>query len=130
MNEFAVSAADVGQGLTNSASALSVAGNSIQQSAAMLTGITEVTQDASKAGNALRTLSMRLRGTKAEVLQELGEDTDGLIEITAKLQSAIKELSGVDIMDANGNLRSTYEIMRDLAGVWNTLSTNRQAKFA
>lgn len=49
-NEFAVTAADVGQALTSSASALAVAGNSIQESAAMVTGITEVTQNAAKAG--------------------------------------------------------------------------------
>lgn len=72
-NKFAVTAADVGSGLTNSASALAVAGNSFEQSAAMLTGITEVTQNSLKAGTALRTLSMRLRGTSAKELQDLNE---------------------------------------------------------
>lgn len=126
-NEFAVTASGVGQGLTNCASALQVAGNSIQQSAAMLTGITEVTQNSSKAGAALRMLSMRLRGTTAKELEELGEDTEGVIEVTSKLQKTIKDLSGVDITDINGQLRSTYDIMNDLASVWDELGANQQA---
>lgn len=126
-NEFAVTASGVGQGLTNCASALQVAGNSIQQSAAMLTGITEVTQNSSKAGAALRMLSMRLRGTTAKELEELGEDTEGVIEVTSKLQKTIKDLSGVDITDVNGQLRSTYDIMNDLASVWDELGANQQA---
>ena len=126
-NEFAVEAADIGAALVNSASVLEMAGNSIQQTAAMATGIIEVTQDASRAGTALRTLSMRLRGTTAEELQAIGEDSDGLIEVTSKLQASIKSLTGVDITDANGQLRSTYEIMDDLAEVWEQLNTNTQA---
>lgn len=126
-NEFAVDASDVGEGLTRSASALQVAGNTIQESAAMVTGITEVTQNASKAGNALRTLSMRLRGTTAKELEAIGEDAEGLIEVTSKLQGVIKDFTGVDLIDSQGNLRSTYDVMRDLAKVWDTLNTNTQS---
>lgn len=127
MNEYAVSAADVGDALVNCASALDTAGNSIQETAAMATGITEVTQDASKAGNALRTLSLRLRGTSVEELEALGEDTEGLITVTSKLQDKIHSLTNVDLVDAEGQLRSTYDIMKDLAGVWDDLDTNAQA---
>lgn len=128
-NEFAVDASDVGEALTRSASALQVAGNSIQETAAMATGITEVTQNAAKAGNALRTLSMRLRGTTAAELEAIGEDADGLIEVTSSLQGAIKDLTGVDLVNTlTGDLRSTYDVMRDLAGVWDTLGTNTQSR--
>ena len=51
-NEFAVTAANIGEGLSQSASALAVAGNDFEESAAMITAITEITQDASSAGNA------------------------------------------------------------------------------
>lgn len=127
-NEFAVSASDVGEALTRSASALQVAGNSIQETAAMATGITEVTQNAAKAGNALRTLSMRLRGTTAAELEAIGEDAEGLIEVTSSLQSAINDLTGVNLVESNGDLRSTYDVMRDLANVWDTLGTNTQSR--
>lgn len=50
MNNFAVTSAGLGEALTRSASALDLAGNSIQQTAGMVTGIVEVTQDPEKAG--------------------------------------------------------------------------------
>lgn len=120
-NEYAVSAADVGSALTKCASAMEVAGNSIQETSAMATGITEVTQNADKAGSALKILSMRLRGTEAKDLEELGEDTDGLISNTGKLRDTIQELSDVDIMADNGDFKSTYEIMDDIYDVWNEM---------
>ena len=49
-NKYAVTAANIGEGLKESASALATANNSMEQSAAMITAITEITQDASGAG--------------------------------------------------------------------------------
>lgn len=117
-NEYAVTAADVGSALTKCASAMEVAGNSIQETSAMATGITEVTQNADKAGSALKILSMRLRGTEAKDLEELGEDTDGLISNTGKLRDTIQDLSNVDIMTDNGDFKSTYEIMDGIYEEW------------
>lgn len=126
-NEYAVSAADVGSALTKCASAMEVAGNSIQETSAMATGITEVTQNADKAGSALKILSMRLRGTEAKDLEELGEDTDGLISNTGKLRDTIQELSDVDIMADNGDFKSTYEIMDNIYEVWNEMHDTDRA---
>ena len=61
-NEFAVTAADVGDAMQRSASSLQMAGNSFEQSAGMATGITEVIQNAEKAGSTLNIVSLRLRG--------------------------------------------------------------------
>ena len=49
-NKYAVSAQQVGEGLRNSASALATANNTFEESAAMVTAITEITQDAQSAG--------------------------------------------------------------------------------
>lgn len=65
-NNYAVTATDISEGLRHSASALNVAGNDIDQSTAMITAIAEVTRDAGGAGSALKVLSMRIRGAKAE----------------------------------------------------------------
>lgn len=61
-NEFAIDAESVGLGLTKAASALGVAGNTIQESAGMLTGVSEITNAPERAGNMLKILSLRLRG--------------------------------------------------------------------
>lgn len=126
-NEYAVTAADVGSALTKCASAMEVAGNSIQETSAMATGITEVTQNADKAGSALKILSMRLRGTEAKDLEELGEDTDGLISNTGKLRDTIQDLSNVDIMTDNGDFKSTYEIMDGVYEEWKEMRDTDKA---
>lgn len=61
-NEFAIDAENVGLGLTKSASALNVAGNTIQESVGMLTAVSEITNAPERAGNMLKILSLRLRG--------------------------------------------------------------------
>ena len=61
-NNYSATAADIGEAVKRSASALSIAGNSLEETAGMATAITEVTQDPEKAGNSLKVLSMRLRG--------------------------------------------------------------------
>lgn len=49
-NKYATEAADLGEGLRNAASSLSLAGNDIDESLAMLTSMTEITQNASESG--------------------------------------------------------------------------------
>lgn len=88
----------------------------------------------------IRTIALRLRGTTAEELQSEGEDIEGLVETTSKLESQIKSLTavngkmGVSILDVNGNYRDTYDILKDLADIWDEIGKadvkdglNRQA---
>lgn len=63
-NRFAVSAADLGTGLTKSASAMNAAGTDMYKTLAMLTGGSEITQDAGEFGSFLKVASMRLRGKR------------------------------------------------------------------
>ena len=125
-NNFAVSSAQLGEGLRNSASSLATAGNSIDQSLAMIAGISEITQNSSEAGNALKILSMRLRGAKTD-LESMGESTDGLANSTSELREKIKALSGVDIMANDNTFKSTFEIMSEISKVYDKLSGTNQA---
>lgn len=61
-NDFATSAGELGQGLSNSASAMENAGTDLYKTLAMLTGGAEITQNAGEFGNFLKTASMRIRG--------------------------------------------------------------------
>lgn len=127
-NNFSVTSAGLGEGLARSASALQMAGNTFEQSAAMIGAVTEVTQDPEKAGNAMKILSLRLRGMKGE-LEELGEETDENVENISKMQGQILNLTRgeVNIFDGSGEFRSTYDIMTDIAEVYDKLSTTEQA---
>lgn len=126
-NNFATDAASLGDGLSKSASALNVAGNSLEQSIAMLTGMTEITQNASAAGNSLKVISLRIRGM-AGALQELGEESEG-VESISKIQTQILNLTHgkVNIFDANKEFRSTYDILKDISEVYNSLASTEKA---
>ena len=126
-NNYSVSASDLGTGLKNSASALNLAGNSIDQTIAMITAMNSVVQDASESGNALKVLSMRLRGATTD-LEGIGEETDGVIKSTSTLRDTIKTLTnGFDIMKDDGSFKSTYDIMKGIASVWQQISDVDQA---
>lgn len=131
-NKYAVSASDIGDMLSRSVSSLSVAGNTVDQAIAMGTAITEITGDAAEAGNSLKVLSMRLRGAKTE-LEDAGESTEGMAVSTSKLREDIKALTnvngtgGFDIMKDSQNFKSTYEIMKGIANVWNDLTDTSKA---
>lgn len=126
-NNFATDAASLGEGLTKSASALDAANNSFEQSVALLTGGTEITQNANEMGSALKVISMRIRGMKGE-LEALGEEYED-IESISKIQTQILNLSNgkVNIFDDNGNFRSTYDILKDISEIYDKLSDPARA---
>lgn len=127
-NNYATTAADIGEAVKRSASALSLAGNSLEETAGMVTGITEVTQDPEKAGNSLKVLSMRLRGMKGE-LQDLGEETDENVENLSQMQGKVLNLTHgkVNIFDNVGDFKSTYEIMQGIADIYDDLTDSDKA---
>lgn len=128
-NNYAVTADDVGEALTKSASTLEMANNSIAESAAMVTGIIEVSQNPENAGTALKILSLRLRGMKGE-LEELGEEVDDNVESISKMQTQVLNLThgSVNIFNDDGTFKSTYEIMQGIAGIWDHISETNQAE--
>lgn len=139
-NNYAISTDGIATALQDSGSALVAAGNDFDKSVALVTAANSVVQDPSKVGAGLRTIALRLRGTTAEELSSMGEDTEGLVETTSKLNSNIKSLTavngkaGVSILDMNGNYRDTYDILKDISQVWNDIGKqdladgqNRQA---
>ena len=69
---------------------------------------------------------MRLRGAKTE-LEEAGEETDGLVESTSKLQDKIMALTGVDIMLDDSTFKSTYDILLEISKVWDDLTDVNRA---
>lgn len=116
-NNYAISSGEIGEGMNNAASALAAGGNDINEAMVILTAANTTVQNIAKASTAVRTISARLSKSKAE-LETMGEDTDGLAESTAAYQKELLALSGVDIKDTNGRLKSTYEILDELAAAW------------
>lgn len=125
-NNFAISSGGIGEALQRSASSMAAANNTLDETIAMITAANEVAQNPEKVGNAMKTISMRIRGAKTE-LEEAGEATDGMAESTASLRAEIMALSGVDIMLNEDTFKSTYQIMDELSEKWEDLSDIAQA---
>ena len=130
-NNFAISTDGLATALQNSASALKTAQNDIDESIALATAANAVVQDPDKVGAGLRTIALRITGTEAakEELASLGEDVDDFVVATAsKLNDQVKALTktagknGVSLLDDNGNYRSTYEILQDIADIWEQIA--------
>lgn len=66
-NNFPISVSQIAEGMTNASSALSAAGNSFEQSVALLTAANTTIQDASKSSTGLRTIAARIRNTTTEL---------------------------------------------------------------
>lgn len=115
-NKFAIDTNSLTEGLRVGAANLSIAGNDLEQASALIITGTEVLQDSNTVSNGLKTISMRLRGISSD-----GE------ELNAKLGELVKNLTGVDLMDANGEFRSTYDVLVDISKVFDTLNSKEQA---
>ena len=116
------------EGLERSASSMSAANNTFEQTVSLISAANSVVQDPSSVGTALKTISMRVRGADTE-LQQAGLDTEGMAESVAKLREEIVALSGVDIMKDENTFKSTYDILDELSKKWSELTDIQQAKF-
>ena len=126
-NNYAISTADLAQSLTKSSASLVAAGGDLAEAAALTATANAIIQDADAVGTALKTTSLRLRGTSTELLEEEGVDSEGAITSKSKLQGKVKALSGVDILTESGEYKSTYEILSQIADVWEDISNMDQA---
>lgn len=120
-NKFAVSSGDISENIGSISSLMQSAGNSFDQILGMLTAITEVTRDASSAANGLKSITMRLRG--------LNDEGEKDLELVAKLQKLYGKL-GINLMNSSGELKSTYDILSELAPKWKDLDSATQGYIA
>ena len=104
----AASNADIAEGMQAFAATANTVGLSYEYAASALTTLRHVTQQsASTIGNSLKTIFARLSSL----------ETDGVTEDGTDLTKYTKELAtyGINVKDANGELRDMDEILDDLS---------------
>lgn len=119
-NQSPVGFDNLADGLERVSGTMNQAGNSIDETIGLLTGGFTQLRNMEKVSTGLTTISQRLRA-----IGEDGEEIDGL---SAKLGSSFGSI-GVAIEDANGNLRSTYDILSDYAKVYPELTSEQRQYF-
>lgn len=115
-NKFAIDSGGLANALQVGSANLSIAGNDLQQASALIITANEVMQDPLTVSNGLKTISMRLRG--------VAEDGE---ELSASMNDLIESMTGVKVETDDGQLRSTYDILKDIGEVWDELDTKQQA---
>lgn len=116
-NNYAVSSGQLAKTLGNMSAALSVGNNSFEESLGLLTAGTEVTRNASKVSRALVSIQSRLN----QVIDESSSTGQALTEW-------YKE-HNIAILDQQGQLRSLYDVLTDVAEIWPELTKNEQAYY-
>lgn len=111
---------NIADGLERVSGTMRQTGSDINETIGLLTGGYAELRDISKVSTGLITISQRLRA-----IDEDGEAIDGL---SAELQDSFGSI-GVNIEDANGNLRSTYQILHDYAQVFPELTDKQRQYF-
>lgn len=116
-----------------------MAGNDINEAVALITAGNAIVQDPSQVGAGMRTISLRILGTEQakDELASLGEDVeDFVVQTASKIDETVKaytavasnQFKGVSLLDDNGNYRDTYEILQDIADVYQEiLETDKKA---
>lgn len=117
-NNFAVSSADIANNLGKSSAVMANAGNSYEEMIGLLTAGTEITRDASKVSNGLKTITLRLQGMNDEGERDL--------ELTAQMEAMFNKLN-LSVYKADGSLKNTYEILKDLAPVYQEVTAAEKA---
>lgn len=124
--EYATTAGDIATALSRTASAAKAANLDLDQTAAMLTTIIDITQqDAGGVGNALKTILSRYGNVKAGVfagMEEDGEDTSESLNDVEKVLNAI----GIQIRSTSTEMRGFDEVLDDLAEKWDNLNDVEQ----
>ncbi len=127
-NTASITQKEVAEGIQAVGSVMSDANTSVDEFISLLAAGNRSVQDSNKVALAIRTSALRIRGCTVE-LQDMGEETEDVIESTSTLATKIKALTningngGVDILEADGEtFRSIYEIYDDISKVYKKMS--------
>lgn len=109
---------DLTEGLRRVSGTLAQTGTTLEQTVGLLTGGFASLRDIESVSSGLNMISARLRG--------VDEDGQAIAGLAPKLQKAFKDIANIDVADANGELRSTYDILSDMARVFPTLNSQQR----
>lgn len=103
-NNMAVNFDTLVSGTREIAGVMNIYGNSLKNTASMITSITEIMgTSGEETANALKTISMRLAG-----FNDQGEKD---VQLVAKLNDEFQKIANMSLTDVNGQLKSTFEIV-------------------
>lgn len=131
-NRYSIDAEGLAEAIRLSAGTLTQAHTTIEQAAAMFSTANRFYNDTNYLGNTAKIGSLRLRASTStdarKELEELGEDIDGVADSASSLREKLLSLTGVDIMEADGQtFKSFYQQLLEISQVMDNLSDTSRA---
>ena len=123
--KYATTAGDIATALSRTSAVAREAGLSLDQTAAALTTMIDVSQqDASSVGNAFRTILARYGNVKATAFTSLVGDSEDIDDANGSINDTEKVLGaiGIKIRSSSSDMRDFDDVMDELADKWVTLT--------
>ena len=117
-NNYAVSSSDLARNIGNASAAMAAGGNTMEETLGMMTAMTEITRNGSKASRGLVTIQSRYN----QILDESSSTGKKLTDFYTK--------HGIQLKDETGQLRSMYDVLGDLSSKWGGLTDDEKKYFA
>ena len=121
-NNLSVSSSDLATAIPKVSATMAQAGNTMSETTALITAGSEImVGQSSRVARGLRSITLNLQGMDDEGNQNL--------KLVASMEKDFNKL-GLTLYDSNGQLKSTFQIMSDLAGKYPELDKNTQNYYA
>ena len=130
-NTASITSAEIAKGVQAVGSVFADANTSVDQFISLLAAGNRQFQNPDSLALGLRTTALKIRASKAE-LEEMGEDTEGMITSVSELQNKIKALTDIDgvggkegisiLTEDEKDFRSIYDIFLDISKVYKDMS--------
>lgn len=133
-NNFALSNEDIIEGMKRSASAFAAVGTDYKEAFALFTATQEIMQNAEKAGTALRSISLRIRGfdeNSEDGFEEIGEGLENITGDLLDLTKTAEHTQGVSIFKdgSTTEFKSLVDYFGEIHEIWDEMSQKQQSDF-
>lgn len=127
-NTRALDNSDIVDFLTRSSSAMAEANNTLEDTIALGTAAVEITRDAASVGNALKTVSMRIRGYDEDT-ESYTNDVEELSGVIADLTKTVSTPGGISLFtdEKKETFKSTRQLFDEISKIYNELTDKQQA---
>lgn len=126
-NNYAVTVADLGEGMARTAAVAQLSGVSFDELAAILAVVGSTTQDTIGAAEAFKTVFARMEKIK---LGQFFEQGDAVTNIN-QVEEGLKNLAKIELRDPlTKQIKPLGDVLNELGGKWDTLDKNSQLALA
>lgn len=128
-NTAATSNKEIITGLQRSASAMSAMNSTLEENIALFTAAQEIVQNDYQVGNAIRTISMRIRGYDEET-EQLSEDLVNIAGEVIELTKTASNSQGISLFTDETQIeyKSVYQYLKEISEIYDELGAKQQQK--